>query len=199
MGRGDLENQSQKFLINEVRWPIVAANLFATKDRGKAHSLHVRFPQHRGQNSLTVFDTIADVNRKVQPHTMKHGLIVVFLTGALSPENLADEISAEVACFRSALKNAGEGRIQVTQGPLFVVTRANARRLLEAVADNRLPFDAANYLADCIVMNDNFDFADEAVRDAIFFIEDDTGRFATGDDNWQPSRTETVAALSLLD
>ncbi|MXP28113.1 hypothetical protein GRI58_04660 [Porphyrobacter algicida] len=97
------------------------------------------------------------------------------------------------------MKKTGEGRVQVTQGPLFVVTRADARRLLEAVADNRLPFDAANYLADCIVMSDNFDFADEAVRDAIFFIEDDTGRFATGDDNWQPSRTETVAALSLLD
>ncbi|WP_237452083.1 hypothetical protein [Qipengyuania algicida] len=130
---------------------------------------------------------------------MKHGLIVAFLTGPLSPENLADEISTEVARFRSTLKKTGEGRVQVTQGPLFVVTRADARRLLEAVADNRLPFDAANYLADCIVMSDNFDFADEAVRDAIFFIEDDTGRFATGDDNWQPSRTETVAALSLLD
>lgn len=80
-----------------------------------------------------------------------------------------------------------------------MVTRDGARRLLEAVADGRLPFDAANYLADCIVMNDDFEFADDAVRDAVFFVEDDSGRFSTQDVEWRPSREETLAALALLD
>ncbi|WP_243645510.1 hypothetical protein [Sphingomonas sp. PP-CE-1G-424] len=71
--------------------------------------------------------------------------------------------------------------------------------MLEAVADERLPFDAANYLADCIVMNDDFDYADEAVRDAVLFIEDDSGRFATGEDDWRPTRADTLAALAHLD
>lgn len=80
-----------------------------------------------------------------------------------------------------------------------MVTREGARRLLKAVADDRLPFDAANYLADCIVMNDDFEFADDAVRGAVFFIEDDSGRFATGNDEWRPSRAETLNAIALLD
>lgn len=71
--------------------------------------------------------------------------------------------------------------------------------MLEAVASERMPFDVANYLADCIVLNDDFEFADDATREAIFFLEDDTGRFSTGDGEWRPSRQETLAALASLD
>lgn len=130
---------------------------------------------------------------------MQHGSIVAFLSGTLSPESLAAEIGPEVARFRAALRDTAEGHIQVTNGPPFAVTREGARRLLVAVADDLLPYDAASYLADCIVMNDGFYFADEAARDAVFFIEDDTGRFATGIDDWRPTRSETLAALALLD
>ena len=130
---------------------------------------------------------------------MQHGSIVAFLSGTLSPESLAAEIGPEVAHFRAALKETAEGRIEVSHGPTFEVTREGARRLLAAVADDRLPYDAASYLADCIVMSDDFDFADEATRDAVFFIEDDTGRFATGNDKWRPSRAETLTAMALLD
>lgn len=130
---------------------------------------------------------------------MQHASIVAFLSGTLTPENLTAEIGAEVASFRAALRETAEGHIQVSDGPNFVVTREGARRLLQAVADERLPYDTASYLADCIVMSDEFDFADEAVRDAVFFVEDDTGRFATGDDEWCPSRAETLAALARLE
>jgi hypothetical protein len=133
------------------------------------------------------------------PLHMQYSSIIAFLSGTLSPENLAAEIGPEVARFRAALRETSEGHIHVTDGPLFMVTREGVRRLLEAVADDRLPYDAANYLADCIVLNDDFDFADEAVRDAIFFIEDDSGRFATGNDEWRPTRPEVLAALALLD
>lgn len=130
---------------------------------------------------------------------MQHGSIVKFLSGTLSAEGLAREIRAEVAAFRTALRDTAQGNIVVSRGPRFVVTREGARRLLKAVADDRLPFDAANYLADCIVMNDDFEFADDAVRDAVFFIEDDSGRFATSNDEWRPSRAETLNAIALLD
>ncbi|MDQ1158501.1 hypothetical protein QE385_002828 [Sphingomonas sp. SORGH_AS 950] len=130
---------------------------------------------------------------------MQHGSIVKFLSGTLSAEGLAREIRAEVAAFRTALRDTAKGNILVSRGPRFVVTREGARRLLKAVADDRLPFDAANYLADCIVMNDDFEFADDAVRGAVFFIEDDSGRFATGNDEWRPSRAETLNAIALLD
>ncbi|AEG50388.1 hypothetical protein Sphch_2747 [Sphingobium chlorophenolicum L-1] len=87
----------------------------------------------------------------------------------------------------------------IFDGPLCLVTREGARRLLEAVANGQLSFDVANYVADCIVMNDDFDFADEAVRDAIYFVEDDSGRFVAGEDDWRPTREETLAALAMLD
>jgi len=142
---------------------------------------------------------IADLGSTVQPCGMQHGSIVAFLSGTLSPESLAAEIGPEVAHFRAALKKTAEGRIEVFHGPTFEVTREGARHLLAAVADDRLPYDTASYLADCIVMSDDFDFADEATRDAVFFIEDDTGRFATGNDKWRPSRAETLTAMALLD
>ncbi|WP_254302410.1 hypothetical protein [Sphingobium chlorophenolicum] len=99
----------------------------------------------------------------------------------------------------SALEATSSGHIVIFDGPLCLVTREGARRLLEAVANGQLSFDVANYVADCIVMNDDFDFADEAVRDAIYFVEDDSGRFVAGEDDWRPTREETLAALAMLD
>jgi hypothetical protein len=130
---------------------------------------------------------------------MQHASIVGFLSGTVSPEILAIEIAAEVAAFRASLKETASGHIMISDGPLYLVTRDGARRLLEAVANGQLPFDAAKYVADCIVMNDDFDFADEAVRDAIYFVEDDTGRFVAGEDDWRPTRDEILAELALLD
>ncbi|WP_294248433.1 hypothetical protein [uncultured Sphingomonas sp.] len=148
--------------------------------------------------NLAVRFSIADFGPNVQPCGMQYGSIVAFLSGTLSPETLAAEIKPEVARFRATLKKTGEGRVPALAGPPFVVTRQGARRLREAVAYDRLPYDTASYLADCIVMNDDLEFADEATRDAVFFIEDDTARFATGNDEWCPSQTETLAALAAL-
>lgn len=100
---------------------------------------------------------------------MQHSSIVGFLSGTILPEVLAAEIAAEVGAFRASLQATSSGHIVISDGPLYLVMRDGARRLLEAVANEQLPFDAANYIADCIVMNDDFEFADEAVRNAIFF------------------------------
>ncbi len=130
---------------------------------------------------------------------MQHASIVAFLSGKLSAQSLAAEIADEVATFRAALKQTKTGRIIISDGPLFVITKEGARRLLEALANEQLPFDAANYVADCIVMNDDFEFADDAVRDAVHFVEDDSGIYASGDENWRPRREEVLAAISQLD
>ena len=130
---------------------------------------------------------------------MQHSSIVSFFTGALAPEAFADEIADEVAAFRAALRATANGNIIVSNGPQFLVTKMGARRLLEAVANEKLPFDAANYIADCIIMNDDFDFEDDATRDAVHFIEDDTERFNSENDNWRPTAEAMLAALALLD
>ena len=120
---------------------------------------------------------------------MKHASLVAFLTGGLSPEAVGEEIAVEVAACNSALQAGENGYIIITDGPPFQVTREGAKRLLSAVAEERLPFGLANYVADCIIMSDDFDFADEAVREAIFFIEDDSK---------PPTHDETRKALAIL-
>jgi hypothetical protein len=142
---------------------------------------------------------IADPHSKLHRLPVQHSSIVEFLTGKLSAEALAVEIAAEVAAFRKSLRLSKAGHIVVSDGPQFLITREAARRLLEAVLENRLPFNAANYVADCIIMNEDFDFADDAAREAIHYIEDDSGQIIAADNNWQPPRDETLAAIALLD
>jgi hypothetical protein len=36
--------------------------------------------------------------------------------------------------------------------------------LLSALAEGHLPLEAASYIADALIMSDDFDFADEGVR-----------------------------------
>jgi len=120
---------------------------------------------------------------------MEHASLVEFLTGALSPEALANEIAAEATAAKTALQAGQNGYIVITDGTPFNVTKEGARRLLAAVAEERLSFELANYVADCIIMSDDFDLADDAVRAAIFFIEDDSR---------PPTLDETIKALSLL-
>jgi hypothetical protein len=120
---------------------------------------------------------------------MEHASLVAFLNGDLSPETLGSEIAAEVDACEQGFRSAGVGHIIVTDGPETVVTRDHARRLLQALADERLPFLSANYTADCLVMSDDFDFADDAVVEAVHFVADDSR---------PPTFEETKAALAQL-
>jgi hypothetical protein len=111
------------------------------------------------------------------------------LNGELSPEDFGNEIAAEVHACEQGFRAGGVGHIIVTDGPATVVTREHARRLLQALAKDRLPFLSTNYTADCLVMSDDFDFADDAVRDAVHFVADDSRA---------PTAEETEAALAQL-
>ena len=111
------------------------------------------------------------------------------MNGDLSPEDFGSEIAAEVDACEQGFRSGGVGHIIVTDGPETLVTREQARRLLQALADDSLPFLSANYTADCLVMSDDFEFADEVVADAVHFVADDSR---------PPTSEETRAALAQL-
>ncbi|EJL24271.1 hypothetical protein PMI02_03773 [Novosphingobium sp. AP12] len=54
---------------------------------------------------------------------------------------------------------------------------------------DQLVFILANYTANCLMMSDNFDFADEAVAEAIAFVAEDSR---------PPTHDETKAAIAAL-
>lgn len=120
---------------------------------------------------------------------MDHASIVSFLDGTSSPEDFSARISPEVSACIGGCGSVGVGHIIVTSGPFTTVTRDHAARLLRALLGGRLSFDAANYLADGLIMSDDFDFADGAVTEAIHFVADDSRH---------PSADETRVILACL-
>lgn len=120
---------------------------------------------------------------------MDHSTLAGFLNGTVSPEVLTDEIAVEVDACNEAVRSGRNGYIVITDGPSFEVTREGAKRLLAAVAEDRLPFELANYVADCIIMSDDFNFANDAVSEAVYFVADESR---------PPTRDETAQALTLL-
>ena len=120
---------------------------------------------------------------------MDHRSLIAFLAGSLPANEFSAEIRAEVRACNDALASGGVGSIIVTDAPETRVTREHASRLLEAVADGTFDFELANYVADALIMSDDFDFEDEAVSEAIFFLEDDSRA---------PTEEEIAAALVRL-
>ena len=120
---------------------------------------------------------------------MLHASIVLFLEGDRSPRDFGNEIKSEVAACVDGCHKHGSGFIFVEDGPEFAVTREHAARLLTAVKDGQLAFDAANYLADGLIMGEGFYFADDEVADAIHFLADDSS---------VPNESELVAAFQAL-
>lgn len=132
---------------------------------------------------------IADLRSAMHFASMENATLIGFLNGDLSPEVLAAEIAAEVNACDAAFRAGKNGYILITDGSSFKVTREAARRLLAAVVEERMPFKHANYVADCIMMSDDFAFADDVVRDAVHFVEDDSR---------PPTHDEMIEALAKL-
>lgn len=105
---------------------------------------------------------------------MKHSVLVAFLEGELSSPQFSAEIAPEVDACLASIKATGRGRIVIEPGPETVLTRAHARRLLQAMLDKSLSCWAASYVADCIIMGHDFDAGDDAaVLEAIHCAADD--------------------------
>lgn len=120
---------------------------------------------------------------------MDHASIISFLAGTRTPREFAAEIAPEVAACMQDFAGGGVGHIIVTDGPRTIVSRVQAARLLQALLDKTISFDAANYLADGLIMSDDFEFADAAVVEAIWFVADDSR---------PPLASETQEALARL-
>ena len=129
---------------------------------------------------------------------MKHSPVLAFLSGDLSPEALTGEISDEFEVFYADLAENHYGFIETMRGPEIFLGRAGARRLLTAITANRMPATVAVYVADCIASSVDVEFADEATREAIGLIEDDSRRFIDeGQELW--TKAELAIVLASLD
>jgi hypothetical protein len=104
---------------------------------------------------------------------MQHSSLISFLNGEKPPDELWREIGAEVTeCV--AATSGGVGHVIVTDGPDTIIDRWHVDLLLSGLADGILPAQAAAYIADALIMSDDFDFADEGVSEVLFFLSDES-------------------------
>lgn len=105
---------------------------------------------------------------------MRHSSLSSFLNGECPADELWREIEAEVReCFAACAKG-GSGHVIITDGPDTQVARKQVVVLLTALAEAKLPLDSASYIADALIMSDNFEWEDEAVAEALFFLSDES-------------------------
>jgi hypothetical protein len=101
---------------------------------------------------------------------MHHSSLAAFLNDQLSADALWREIEAEVADCRAACAKGGSGHVIITDGLEIEVTRQHVGVLLKALADAELPLSAASYVADALIMSDDFSWDDDAVAVALFSL-----------------------------
>jgi len=119
---------------------------------------------------------VADFGNVDSLNGMKHSSIISFLHGEMSAGEFLDEVQGEVDECIAGLKTKGVGNIIVKDGPLTIIYRKHAARLFKSVLANELSSEVANYLADGLVMSEDFDFADEVTLEALHFLADDSRR-----------------------
>jgi hypothetical protein len=64
--------------------------------------------------------------------------------------------------------------------------------LIAALAEGKMPMDAASYIADAMIMSDDFAWDDEGISDALFRFSDDGAPLTKSDLEW--ARTRIPAA-----
>ena len=105
---------------------------------------------------------------------MQHTSLALFLNGERPGDELWREIEAEVRECLAACAKGGSGHVIVTDGPDMKVGREQVAVLLTALAEAELPLEAASYIADALIMSDDFEWEDDAVADALFFLSDES-------------------------
>ncbi|TIW47812.1 MAG: hypothetical protein E5V71_03080 [Mesorhizobium sp.] len=118
---------------------------------------------------MRTFDPLSYATR------MRHSSLSSFLNGATSAKELWQEINAEVnECVAATAKRGGIGHVIITDGPSMRVKWHHVDKLLGELADEKLPLSAASYIADALIMSDDFHWDDEAVAEALFFLSDES-------------------------
>ncbi|CAO1650218.1 hypothetical protein NYA22BAC_00667 [Parasphingorhabdus sp. NYA22] len=117
---------------------------------------------------------VADFGNVDSLNGMKHSSIISFLRGEMSAGKFLQEVQVEVDRCIDDLKTKGFGNIIVNDGPLTIINRNHAARLFKSVLANELPIEVANYLADGLIMSEDFDFAEDETVEALHFLADDS-------------------------
>ena len=90
------------------------------------------------------------------------------------PDELWREIETEVTECLAACAKGGAGHVIITDGPDTPVAREQVAILLDALAEGKLPLEAASYIADALIMSDDFDWEDDVVAEALFSLSDES-------------------------
>lgn len=105
---------------------------------------------------------------------MRHSSLASFLNGERQASELWREIEIEVRECLAACAKGGSGHVIITDGPDTRVVPEQVAVLLSALAEAKLPLDAASYIADALIMSDNFEWENDAVAEALFFLSDES-------------------------
>lgn len=119
---------------------------------------------------------------------MKHGSLTTFLDGERSAADLWREIEEEVQNCHAACEKHGSGAVIISDGPETQVSRKQVLVLIAALAEGKMPMDAASYIADALIMSEDFAWDDNGIADALFRLSDETASLAMGDLEWAKSR-----------
>jgi hypothetical protein len=103
------------------------------------------------------------------------------------------EIEAEVIeCLTATSKLGGVGYVIITDGTEKTVDRRHVDVLVSALAEGTLPLQAAAYIADALIMSDNFNFVDDYVSDVLSFLSDESRPLLREDVQALRTRLSTV-------
>ena len=123
---------------------------------------------------------------------LRHSFLVSFVNGEVSPDELWQEIQPEVIACIAACAKGGTGHVIITDGPSTQVLHKHVANLLAALGECKLPLQAGAYIADALIMSDYFEWEDEAVAEALFFLSDESAPLTQAEVEEARSRLATA-------
>lgn len=123
---------------------------------------------------------------------MRHSSLMSFLNGELEARDLWLQIEPEVRDCLAGCAKGGSGNVILTDGPNTLILRRHVTVFLAALADEKMPMEAASYVADALIMSDKFEWEDGAVADALFFLSDESAPLTSREVGLAQSRLEAA-------
>jgi hypothetical protein len=144
-------------------------------------------------NALATFLTAANYsNPTSRIEIVQHGSLKEFLNGERSADQLWREIEPEVKECLAACAKLGSGAVTISDGPKTQISRRQVAVLISALAEGKIPMDAASYIADAMIMSDDFAWEDEGIADALFRLSDESAPLTMIDLEWAKSRVTSA-------
>lgn len=123
---------------------------------------------------------------------VRHGSLTSFLNGERPADQLWREIEPEVKECLAACAKFGSGAVIVSEGPKTQISRRQVAVLISALAEGEIPMAAASYIADALIMSDDFEWEDDAIADALFRLSDESAPLTMIDLEWANSRVNNA-------